>query len=161
MLCNDSGLRKSETGWKVEGDPTEGALLTSAMKFGYDVRQLEKELPRLDTIPFESERQYMATLHAQADGKSGVIYIKGSVESICLECNTIFGPDGQPEIPGHKTIMDWVESMADGGLRVLAFARKEVAPDKTEITHADLEHGLEFLGLQGMIDRPGRKRSRW
>ena len=154
MLCNDSDLRKSETGWKVEGDPTEGALLTSAMKAGYDVRQLEKELPRLDTIPFESERQYMATLHAQADGKSRVIYMKGSVESICVECNMIFGPDGQPEIPGHKTIMDWVESMADRGLRVLAFARKEVAPDKTGITHADLEQGLEFLGLQGMIDPP-------
>jgi len=154
ILCNDSSLRKTEMGWKVEGDPTEGALITSGMKAGYDRQQLEKEMPRLDTIPFESERQYMATLHEQGDGKPRVIYVKGSIESICVECSMIFGPDGQPNLPGHETIMEWVESMADKGLRVLAFARKEVEEDKTEITHADVEQGIEFLGLQGMIDPP-------
>jgi Ca2+-transporting ATPase len=154
ILCNDASLRKTDMGWKVEGDPTEGALMTSAMKAGYDRQQLEKEMPRLDTIPFESERQYMATLHEQGDGKPRVIYVKGSIESICVECSMIFGPDGQPDLPGHETIMGWVESMADRGLRVLAFARKEVAADKTEITHDDVEQGIEFLGLQGMIDPP-------
>jgi Ca2+-transporting ATPase len=154
ILCNDSSLRKSDRGWKVEGDPTEGALITSGMKAGYDSKQLEKEMPRLDTIPFESERQYMATLHEQGDGKPRVIYVKGSIESICVDCSMIFGPDGQPVLPGRETIMDWVESMADRGLRVLAFARKEVEADKTEITHDDVEQGIEFLGLQGMIDPP-------
>ena len=154
LLCNDSSIRKSEEGWRVEGDPTEGALITSAMKGGYDRKQLEKEMPRLDTIPFESERQYMATLHDQGEGKPRIIYVKGSIESICVECNMIFGSDGNPDMPSPDSIMDWVDSMAGKGLRVLAFARKEVEPDKSEIHYEDVEHGIEFVGLQGMIDPP-------
>ncbi len=154
ILCNDASLKKTDRGWKVEGDPTEGALIASGMKAGYDRQQLEQGIPRLDTIPFESERQYMASLHEQGDGKPRVIYVKGSIESICVECNMIFGPDGQPDLPGHETIMDWVESMADMGLRVLPFVRKEAATEKTEITHEDVSQGIEFLGLQGMIDPP-------
>ena len=154
ILCNDASLKKTDRGWKVEGDPTEGALIAAGLKAGFDRQQLERVMPRLDTIPFESERQYMASLHEQGDGKPRVIYVKGSIESICVECNMIFGPDGQPDLPGQETIMDWVESMAERGLRVLAFARKEVAADKTEITHDDVSQGIEFLGLQGMIDPP-------
>ncbi|MFH2044536.1 MAG: cation-transporting P-type ATPase [Pseudomonadota bacterium] len=154
MLCNDSSLKKTDDLWKVDGDPTEGALITSAVKAGYDIKNLENEMPRLDTIPFESERQYMATLHSRANDKHRTIYIKGSVESLCVECNIMLGPDGQPDLPGHDTIMDWVHSMADKGLRVLAFARKQVGVDKAGIIHADVEQGIEFLGLQGMIDPP-------
>ncbi|WP_028314716.1 cation-transporting P-type ATPase [Desulfatibacillum aliphaticivorans] len=154
VLCNDSTVKKAEEGWRVEGDPTEGALLTSAMKAGYSVQQLTSDFPRLDTIPFESERQYMASLHDQGEGKPRIIYVKGSIESICVECSVIYGPDGEPDVPKAGAITQWVESMAEKGLRVLAFARKEVSPDTTEITHADLEQGLEFMGLQGMIDPP-------
>lgn len=154
MLCNDSRLNKYERVWTVEGDPTEGALITSGVKAGYDIQQLEMKMPRLDAIPFESQHQYMATLHDQGNGKPRIIYLKGSIESICVECNMIMGPDGQPDLPGHKTIMEWVHSMADKGLRVLAFARKQVAAEKTGISHADVEQEIDFLGLQGMIDPP-------
>jgi cation-transporting P-type ATPase F len=154
LLCNDSVIIKTDQGWKVEGDPTEGALVTSAMKAGYDRTVLEEELPRVDTIPFESEHQYMATLHDQGEGKPRLIYIKGSIESLCVDCSNVMGKDGQPETPAAGAVMEWVESMALKGLRVLAFARKEVEPDKQEITHADLEQGTEFIGLQGMIDPP-------
>jgi len=154
VLCNDSVIRKTDQGWRVEGDPTEGGLITSAMKAGYEPRKLEEEMPRIDTIPFESKRQYMATLHSQGEGKPRIIYVKGSVESICVECSVIMGPDGTPDFPGRDKVMEWVESMADKGLRVLAFARKEVEPDKERISHEDVEHGIEFLGLQGMIDPP-------
>jgi len=154
LLCNDSQIVQTGDGYRVQGDPTEGALLVSARKAGLDPAKAERELPRIDTIPFESERQYMATLHDQGPGKPRVIYIKGSIESLCLECSTILGPDGEPQTPDPGALTGWVESMATKGLRVLAFARKEVAPDKNEITHADLEQGTEFLGLQGMIDPP-------
>ncbi len=154
LLCNDSSLKKSDGGWRVEGDPTEGALIVSAVKAGYDPRLLEKEMPRLDTIPFESARQYMATLHDQGEGKPRLLYVKGSIESICVECATILGPDGEPDVPGPNAITDWVESMADKGLRVLAFAQKEMPPGTTGITHADVEDGIHFIGLQGMIDPP-------
>ncbi len=154
ILCNDSAIKETDEGWRVEGDPTEGALITSAMKAGYDPKMLVSQMPRIDAIPFESQRQYMATLHDQGEGKPRVIYVKGSIESLCVECSMIFGPDGQPEIAGREQIMQWVESMADKGLRVLAFARKEVEPDKSAIGHDDVAQGLEFMGLQGMIDPP-------
>ncbi|MCA1792287.1 MAG: cation-transporting P-type ATPase [Desulfotignum sp.] len=154
ILCNDASIKKTDQGWQVEGDPTEGALITVAMKAGYDPEKLEREKPKLDTIPFESKRQYMATLHSQGEGRPNLIYIKGSIESICLECRQMLLPDGKSDTPEHDVIMEWVESMTDKGLRVLAFGRKQVESDKTEITHADLEEGIEFLGLQGMIDPP-------
>ncbi|MGM0656752.1 MAG: cation-transporting P-type ATPase [Thermodesulfobacteriota bacterium] len=154
LLCNDATLRKDGEGWRVEGDPTEGALIVSAMKAGYDSRALEQEMPRLDTIPFESARQYMATLHDQGEGKPRLLLIKGSIESICVDCATIMGPDGEPDIPDPGAIADWVELMGDKGLRVLAFAQKEMSPDTTRITHADVEEGILFIGLQGMIDPP-------
>ena len=154
LLCNDALLKKEGGNWRVEGDPTEGALIVSAMKAGYEPRKLEQEMPRLDTIPFESARQYMATLHDQGPGKPRLLYVKGSIESICVECATILGPDGEPDVPGPDAVAHWVESMADKGLRVLAFAQKELPPDTTRITHDDVAEGLHFLGLQGMIDPP-------
>ena len=140
LLCNDSTLKKDGESWRVEGDPTEGALIVSAMKAGYDPRVLEQEMPRLDTIPFESARQYMATLHDQGEGKPRLLLVKGSIESICVECATIMGPDGEPDIPTPGAIANWVESMADKGLRVLAFAQKEMSPDTTRITQIGRAH---------------------
>jgi len=60
----------------VVGDPTEGALIVAASKAGLTQQALEQEMPRLDTIPFESDFQYMATLHK----KDQLIYVKGSTE---------------------------------------------------------------------------------
>ena len=78
LLCNDSVLKQDEDGWKIEGDPTEGALLVAACKAGLNHSQEQASYPRLDAIPFESQHQYMATLHG---GDSPVVYLKGSVES--------------------------------------------------------------------------------
>ncbi len=154
LLCNDSKLVETDVGWKVQGDPTEGALITAAMKAGYHPSDLEKEMPRIDMIPFESERQYMATLHDQGKDLPRVIYVKGSIESICVDCSTTLDPDGQPDITDPGVISDWIDSMTGKGLRVLAFGRRLVATETSKITHADIDEGLEFLGLQGMIDPP-------
>ncbi|MFZ5564807.1 MAG: cation-transporting P-type ATPase [Thermodesulfobacteriota bacterium] len=154
LLCNDSTLKSTDERWRVEGDPTEGALITAAMKAGYDPRQMEGEMPRIDTIPFESARQYMATLHDPGEGKPPVLYVKGSIESVCVECATLLDPNGDPDIAGPGAISEWVESMAEKGLRVLAFARKQMPAGTTRVTHADVEEGVVFLGLQGMIDPP-------
>ena len=70
LLCNDSLLLEKEGRWAIQGDPTEGALLVSAVKVGLDMATVLKELPRIDAIPFESQHQYMATLHAQRNGYS-------------------------------------------------------------------------------------------
>jgi Ca2+-transporting ATPase len=154
MFCNDSTIAQTDRVWRTEGDPTEGALITAAMKAGYDQLSLENETPRLDTIPFESERQYMATLHDQGAGKPRVIYIKGSIESLCLKCLRSLDKHGNVHSADRQTIMNSVESMVQMGLRVLAFARKEVSAEQVQIDHADLSEDTVFLGLQGMIDPP-------
>jgi len=153
-LCNDSLLKETEGGWKIEGDPTEGALIVSAKKLGIDIKELESRMPRVDSIPFESINQYMATLHDQGEGKPKVVYVKGSIESLCVECSLVHNQEGRPDPADRDLIHEWVEQMAEKGLRVLAFSRKEVPPDTTGIKHEDLMVGLEFLGLQGMIDPP-------
>ncbi len=154
LLCNESAIKKDDDGWLVEGDPTEGALIVSAVKAGFDRKKLESEMPRIDTIPFESIHQYMATLHDPGEGAPKIVYVKGSVESLCLECNLFLTDEGTISAGDAREIHERVDMMAEEGLRVLAFARKEMPPETRTISHEDLQDGLQFLGLQGMIDPP-------
>jgi cation-transporting ATPase F len=151
LLCNDSVLKQDEEGWKIEGDPTEGALLVTARKAGLDTKQAQESFPRLDSIPFESQHQYMATLHG---GDSPVVYLKGSVESLLARCDAILGDDGESKPLDSAVVHAQVDALAGQGQRVLAFARMTVLPDTTDIDHGDVAQGLVFLGLQGMIDPP-------
>jgi cation-transporting ATPase F len=153
-LCNDSQLLKTDEGYRVEGDPTEAALLAAAAKLRIGAETVARRLPRIDAIPFESARQYMATLHDPGPGRPKLIYVKGSIESICTDCSLGFGSDGAPAVADPGAIHGVVEEMASAGLRVLAFARKEMPPDTLRIQHEDLTEGLQFIGLQGMIDPP-------
>lgn len=145
MLCNDSALVEKEGDIKTEGDPTEGALLTTAWKYELQLEKEKEKLPRLDTIPFESEYQYMATLHEHAT--HNVVYLKGSVEKVLDMC------DGLSEAEKDE-ILKQVDNYAADGLRILAFAKKEVSREIQSISHKYLENGLVFLGIQAMIDPP-------
>ena len=152
LLCNESVLKQGEEGWKVEGDPTEGALLASAFKSGLDLELEKKAYPRIDTIPFESEYKYMVTLHG---GDNPVVYLKGSVESMLARCDKIMGVDGKSQALDKDAVNAQVEALAEQGQRVLAFACLTELPDNTtDIDHDDVDKGLVFLGLQGMIDPP-------
>jgi cation-transporting P-type ATPase F len=143
--CNDSHLEEEHDRWLVIGDPTEGALITAAHKANLNPASITKTLPRIDSIPFESQFQYMATLHNSPTEKR-IIYVKGSVEAILTRCQ--LASNAQHEINQE------VERLAQQGLRVLAFAKKIVPDTQQSIDHEDIEHGLVFLGLQGMIDPP-------
>ncbi len=154
LLCNDATLKQSEQGWVIAGDPTEGALLVSARKVGLEQAALLKQMPRLDAIPFESQYQYMATLHSNAAGGDNIIYLKGSVESVLQRCNTVLDEKGSPTPLQPAEIMAQVEDMASRGLRVLAFARLPVSTDTQHIDHDNVANGMQFFGLQAMIDPP-------
>ncbi|WP_416336328.1 cation-translocating P-type ATPase [Calothrix sp. UHCC 0171] len=158
LLCNDSYLEQKEGQWQVFGDPTEGALIVVANKVGLHRRHLEAQMPRLDVIPFESEFQYMATLHENGsrENSSGLrtIYVKGSVEAILKPCQQMFNREGNIISVDAETVHQEVDVMANLGLRVLAFAKKYVADTQDSLNHADIEQDLIFLGLQGMIDPP-------
>ncbi|WP_017655671.1 HAD-IC family P-type ATPase [Fortiea contorta] len=158
LLCNDSSLERKNGQWVVMGDPTEGALIASAEKAGLSQASLIAEMPRLDGIPFESDFQYMATLHATPKGK--IIYVKGSVEAILKRCNLMLNANGKPrpldcvETLQQTSIEREVNIMARQGLRVLALAKKSINSGQNTVDHADIAEGLVFLGLQGMIDPP-------
>jgi cation-transporting P-type ATPase F len=151
LLYNDSQLKQTGEDWLVVGDPTEGALIAAAAKAGLSQSGLASSTSRLDAIPFESEYQYMATLH---DGMPRVIYVKGSVESLMRRCSQMVDRQGQMTVLNAAQIEQAVETMAEQGLRVLAFAKKEAGSHQYSIDHGDIETGLVFLGLQGMIDPP-------
>jgi len=154
MLCNDTELVERDHQWKIVGDPTEGALLVSAWKAGLDVKKASEHSPRIDVIPFESHRQYMATLHQRTDDSYKVIYIKGAMEKVLSLCTQELGPDGRERPCDPETIHRHAQSLAEGGLRLLGFARGMVSPETDTLDQDQLPSGLTWLGLQGMMDPP-------
>ncbi|WP_442506269.1 cation-transporting P-type ATPase [Novipirellula sp. SH528] len=153
LMCNDSQLMSTDSGWKVQGDPTEGALIAVAGKAGLDGKQLDTQMPRLDTIPFESQHQYMATLHDNVADHARHLYVKGAVEVLLSKCPLAMTASGETCPLDVAMVHHQVEAMAAEGLRVLAFAGKQLPPATREISHGDVGD-LVFYGLQGMIDPP-------
>jgi Ca2+-transporting ATPase len=154
LLCNDSSLISKGEQWGIEGDPTEVALITAAAKAGLSREALEQDLPRIDTLPFESRHQYMATLHAGGPAAAAVIYMKGSVESVLSRCRDAYATGPEAGLLDPASVHREVEEMAARGLRVLAFARKLVTATSQSVSHTDVADGLSFLGLQAMMDPP-------
>ncbi len=156
LLCNDSRIVEREGLFQVEGDPTEAALIVSANKGRSLFPKGLPSLSRKDSIPFESEHQYMATSHILPDGE-GIVYVKGSVEKILAKCVNHLEEDGEIRPLKHALINQKAEIMAAKGLRVLAFARGSISSKKDRIDHGDITSSLTFLGLQGMIDPPRKE----
>jgi len=145
LLCNESHLYEEEGEFKIDGDPTEGALIVSALKAGLNLEEEKEKYPQADMIPFESERGYMATLHQH--GAKKLIFVKGAPERLLDICETCRLGQGED-------FLAIAERLAQEGLRVMAMAFKEVPAEMEELTHADLIDGLIFAGLQGMLDPP-------
>ncbi len=158
LLCNDSGLLEEDGRWKAQGDPTEVALIVAARKGGLDRASFEKQLPRLDQIPFDSQYQYMATLHAPAAGENDpaerVVYVKGAAEAVLARCAMALDAEGRVVSLDPSQVHQDVEAMALQGLRVLAFARGTMPAEATGLEHTDIAEKLTFLGLQAIIDPP-------
>ncbi|MEX2357170.1 MAG: HAD-IC family P-type ATPase, partial [Pirellulaceae bacterium] len=94
LLCNDATLIQEDEQWHVEGDPTEGALLVSAGKGGKGLRTLADAYARLDSLPFESQHQYMASLH-EAAGQRRLLLVKGAVEVLLAKSTVMRLADGK------------------------------------------------------------------
>lgn len=153
VLCNDSNLVRADDDWKIEGDPTEGALISSAAKAHLSKDALFKEFKRIDAIPFESQHQYMVTLHSVQGTDNRIIYMKGSVESVLSRCSSALGDDKSTRFDS-ETYHNVANQMAGRGLRVLAFARCACESGINKVTHDDVSEGMTFLGFQAMIDPP-------
>ena len=154
LLCNEARITVTGDGWRVEGDPTEGALISVAAKAGLDAQALMPLLPCLDMIPFESQHQYMATLHDAVGSGKHTVYVKGSAERVLERCHDALTADASRTNLDLAVVHGVMSAMAAKGLRVLALARKDLASNKHDIDHRDVTAGLTFIGLQGMIDPP-------
>ncbi len=155
VLCNDAELFDEVGKWKVEGDPTEGALYPFATKVGIERAAEAAAAPRIDAIPFESEHKFMATLNRSADGE--MLLVKGAPEVILDHC------DRQQAATGPEPLdRDWFvregDRLAAQGERVLGPAWLP-NPDLRagSLRPADLPKTLVLLGFVGLMDPPRKE----
>ncbi len=151
-LCNDASLDPDREG-EIIGDPTEGALIFMAQQFGVDHEELEDAHPRLYEQPFDSDRKRMTTVHQMAAGYTA--YIKGAVDEMLPLCSHLLTAQGARPMTQQdcRRISNLCHGMSARALRVLGFAMRPV-PRVPEEDGVNLEQGLTFLGVVGMIDPP-------
>ncbi|MDP3489732.1 MAG: cation-transporting P-type ATPase [Phenylobacterium sp.] len=152
LLCNDARLSNTEAGWRVDGDPMEGALVSLARKAGLDSAAALDAWPRQDEIPFETRHRFMATLNDRP-GQPPIAYVKGAPEQVLEMCGQVAGPGG-PEPLDQARWRDQIEALAAHGQRVLALAQRVMPAGTVAITGEDVGAGLTLLGLVGLIDPP-------
>ena len=152
LLCNDARLTEQDGRWHMQGDPTEGALVTLGVKAGLDHDHTREQYPRVDTIPFESEHRFMATLHHDHAGHV-FVYLKGAPERVLEMCHLqrCRGVD----IPLDRHAWEsTLHQMASRGQRLLAIAEKPMPVGHAALSFADVEDGFTLLGVAGIIDPP-------
>ncbi|MFR9751342.1 cation-transporting P-type ATPase [Nocardia sp. 004] len=154
--CNDAALTHETGQWDVIGDPTEGAMLVVAAKAGLDRDHIAATIPRIATIPFDSHRRYMATLHRDTTSASEaehVALVKGAVERVLDLCAAQLDSAGSAEPLHRDEVLRVADDLAGRGLRVLATAMCPVS-DPGEFREEALAHSLILTGLQAMLDPP-------
>ena len=151
--CNDAALSSDGQRWRIAGDPTEAAMLVVAAKAGLPADMLGTELPRIATVPFSSDRQYMATLHRQQDRNGHVVLVKGSVERMLELCERQMDADGTLRPVDRAAIAGAAEALAAEGLRVLACGVSTSA-EPARFGEEELPGTIAFTGLQAMLDPP-------
>ncbi len=165
-LCNDAVVRRNDDGqWELVGDPTEGALVVLAAKGGLDIDHLRTQHPRLAEVPFDSANKFMATVHetVESDGRRMVsIFVKGAPDVLVARSSRVIDVHGEAvDIEPHlDALRDHNDRLAADGLRVLAVARRTLAPeDWSELVDdgadlVELIDGLTLVALAGIVDPP-------
>ena len=150
MLCNDTKISKDGT---LTGDPTETALVDMALKLKFS-QDIYNQMPRIDEVPFDSDRKLMTTVNEQ-NGKY-IVFTKGGVDELLNKCNSyLFNGEIKQDLSNRvNTIKQKNEEMAKEALRVLACAYKELDHKPTKEEMQNIENGLIFIGMVGMIDPP-------
>jgi Ca2+-transporting ATPase len=164
-LANTAELEKKDGAWRVNGDPTEGALLTLAAKGGLPKESIAPSHQVLKEIPFDSDRKRMTVVTLDESGRE-VAHTKGSADVLIPRCVAQLTAHGLEPLDDEKrqVILAEAERMSNLSLRVLAVARRELStqssphpstpPSGEARVSTDIEQRLTFLGLVGMIDPP-------
>ncbi len=172
-VCNNSEVRKlpvediktlqkvklaskKKDVWEVNGDPTEGALLIAASKFGLSSKILNDSYYRIDEVPFDSDRKCMSVICDNHRGET-FVFTKGAPDVIIKKCRSIMTSKGITDMnPAKRSgIMRVNDDMAGDALRVLGFAYRKL--DSRVFKHDKVEENLVFVGLMGMIDPPRKE----
>lgn len=155
LLCNDASIVTDDKGVVEIGDPTEIAMIDFANKVGYNKENMNIELPRVEEIPFDSERKLMTTVHKEGD--RFISFTKGAPDVLIGRCNLYYGGDDAIPIPftdeAKKKVLAANEAMSNEAYRVIGYATKEFS-EMPNASYEVLEQDLIFGGLTGMIDPP-------
>ncbi len=150
VFSNEAEVDWSSEELSGDGDPTETALLVAAYKFGLEPAQARQQWKEIATIPFESERQFAASIRRADEGD--ILYVKGAPEVVLGMSSRLRSADGTTDLD-PEAVLKAADEMASNGLRVLAMARGR-AELKGEGGEVLPPRELTFLGLQGMLDPP-------
>lgn len=156
VLANDASLDKDAEGYKIIGDPTEGALVTLAAKANLLKDEMNTSYPRIEEIPFDSARKMMSTIHENYIPGKLVSFTKGAPDIVIDRCSHIsMGGKVIPFTDELKEEVLKINSMfSRDALRVLASAYKEYSELPSDISPDTIETGMTLVGLTGMIDPP-------
>lgn len=152
LLANHGTLYRDQDTWQISGDPTEAALLTLAGKLGLDSSAEHAEQPRVDSLPFSSERRCTASLHHDHHG-NGYLYWIGAPERL-LEVADQQWQDAQARPIDRNYWQDCLHQGASMGLRMLGIGMRRMPADKQQLDYADIEAQFILLGLVGLQDPP-------
>ncbi len=154
VLCADATMKVNEDGkFAFTGDPTETALLDFGVLYNLYKDELEKSFPRVAEIPFDSERKRMTTVNRMGERETRV-NVKGGLDEVLSVCDRIIikGEVRPLQNDDLEKIREANESMANSALRVLAMAYNDCHEAPQQVTIGQIENGLIFIGLLGMID---------
>ncbi|HEX3015787.1 MAG TPA: calcium-transporting P-type ATPase, PMR1-type [Desulfobacteria bacterium] len=167
VLCNNSVLtkkgvtvaglfrgKKADHNWGIAGDPTEGALLVAGAKAGIWREIIERREKRVGELPFDSERKRMSVIYEDTDG-SRMAYVKGAPDVIMGLCDKVVKEGQERRLTEliRREIMTANDTLAGQALRVIALAARPIRATN-QLAPENVESGLTFLGLAGMIDPP-------
>lgn len=154
IMANDAVLTKENGAWKTTGDPTETAMLDLGLRVDVNKTALEESYPRLSEIPFDSERKKMTTINRRPEGL--LVATKGGLDEVLADCDRIYdnGIVRSLTQSDKERIMAANMDMANGALRVLAVAMKEIGAIPERVAPDTVERELVFVGMLGMIDPP-------
>jgi len=155
-LCNDSVLHGHEDGWRVEGDPMEGALMALAGKITGEGPEPFRSWCRTDAIPFDAAHRYMAVLHHDHEGHAR-IHVKGAPEVVIGMCADQRAADGGTEPVDRDHWAQMIEDLAAEGQRVIAVAARAVEQDHVILNASDIDGHATLIGLVGLIDPPRKE----
>jgi len=160
LVCNDANLTRENNRWQLHGDPTEGALYVMALKSGLTSAHTQQHWPRLDELPFESEKRYMAVLHRfdnstenNLGNDAQAMAVKGAPDRLLELCQWQLGESGNEPLDKaywHQQLND----LAAQGMRVLALACKTHPDGQPALAHEHMQEGLVMVALAGLSDPP-------